>query len=245
MLKAAAMLFASMLATGMALAETARIAVATNFAAAADDLARVYSAESGHLIDVIAGATGKLYAQIRAGAPFDAFLSADRVTPARLVADGAALADTRFTYGVGRLALWSADPARDMRDPGAALAAARRVAIANPDLAPYGLAAVETLRALGLPTDLGGRVVTGENIGQAQTMVATGAADLGFVAASGLDADTGGAVWLVPGNLHSPLQQDAVILPRGATNAAALGFLDFLKSDAARIVIASAGYGVP
>lgn len=245
MFKAAVLLFASLLAPGMVWAETARIAVATNFVATAEDLARAYRDESGHQIDLIAGATGKLYAQIGAGAPFDALLSADRATPARLVDDGAALADTRFTYALGRLALWSADPARDLRDPVAALATARRVALANPDLAPYGLAAVETLRALGLPPDLDGRVVTGENIGQAQTMAATGAADLGFVAASGLGAEAGGAVWLVPDELHSPLLQDAVLLSHGATNAAARGFLTYLQGEPARRVIAQAGYGLP
>lgn len=245
MLKATALFLASLLAPGIGSAETARIAVATNFVATAEDLARAYGDESGHQIDLIAGATGKLYAQIAAGAPFDAFLSADRSTPAKLMDDGAALADTGFTYAIGRLALWSADPARDLRDPLAALATARHVALANPDLAPYGQAAVETMRALGLPPDLDGRLVIGENIGQAQTMVATGAADLGFVAASGLGAEASGNHWLVPDELHSPLEQDAVLLSHGATNAAARGFLDYLQGEPARRVIAQAGYGLP
>ena len=224
-------------------AETARIAVATNFAPTAEQLAAAYSAASGNSVEITGGATGKLYAQISAGAPFDAFLSADAATPEKLAGDGLALADSQFTYATGQLALWSADAATNLSDPGAALKAARHVAIANPDLAPYGKAAVETLAALGLPADLDRRMVTGENVGQALTMVASGAADLGFVAASALVGKTDGVAWAVPAEMHAPIRQDAILLTRGTDNAAAQGFLAYLAQPEAKAVIAAAGYG--
>lgn len=227
-----------------ATADSAILAVATNFAPTAERLAADFSASSGHGITVTGGATGKLYAQIGAGAPFDAFLSADQTTAEELVLDGLAIADSRFTYATGRLALWSADPGRDLGDPKAALLAAPHVAIANPDLAPYGKAAMEVIEKLGLAADLQDRIVTGENIGQAQSMVASGAAELGFVAAPALVGRTDGAFWLVPADRHAPLRQEAVLLTRGAGNAAAEGFLAYLAGPEARKIIAGAGYGV-
>ncbi len=226
-----------------ALAGEALVAVATNFAPTAEALARDYDAETGDSVTITSGATGKLYAQIGAGAPFDAFLSADQATVDRLVADGAALAESRLTYATGQLALWSANPAAQLDDPKAAIAAATHLAIANPDLAPYGRAAVETLSALGFPADAGGRVVMGENIGQAHSLVARGAADLGFVAASALVGKSEGRSWPVPPAMHQPIRQDGVLLAHGQDNAAARGFLAFLASDKARAAIAAAGYG--
>ena len=224
-------------------AETALIAVATNFAGAAEALAAGYAAATGHEVAFSAGATGKLYAQISAGAPFDAFLSADAAAPGRLEAEGRAVPGTRFTYALGALVLWSPDPGADLADPIAALRAARHVAIANPDLAPFGKAAVETLETLEISSEIAGRLVMGENIGQAHTLVASGAADLGFVAASSLVPESPGAAWPVPAGHHAPIRQDAVLLQHGAANAAAQGFLDYLRSDAARATIASFGYG--
>lgn len=229
---------------GAGRAETATFAVASNFAQTAETLAADYARTTGDQITITSGATGKLYAQVTAGAPFDALLSADRKTPEKLVTEGAAVAQSQFTYAIGQLVLWSADPNADLSDPKAALRAARHVAIANPDLAPYGKAAVETLAALGFSADLEGRIVTGENIGQAQAMTASRAADLGFVAASSLAGKTAGASWPVPAELHQPLAQDAVLLARGKDNRAAKGFLDFLKTPEAKAVIAAAGYGV-
>jgi molybdate transport system substrate-binding protein len=237
-----AFLAAAILASGDVDAETARIAVATNFAPTAEEIAAAYGSHSGHGIEIVAGATGKLFAQIKAGAPFDAFLSADQAAVQRLAMDGLADGSTGFTYATGQLVLWSADGATDLTDPGAALARARHVAIANPDLAPYGKAAIETLVSLGLPTDLGGRIVVAQNVGQAQALVASGAAGLGFVAASGLKGDSGGAVWQVPADLHAPILQDAILLTGGSANSAAIGFLDYLRTDAARRMIAAAGY---
>lgn len=225
-------------------ADSATLAVATNFAPTAERLAAEFASETGHQIVVTGGATGKLYAQIGAGAPFDVFLSADQKTAEQLVADGLAVADSRFTYATGRLALWSADEARDLSDPRAALRAANHVAIANPDLAPYGRAAVETIEALGLSADLQGKFVTGENIGQAQTMVASGAAELGFVAASALVGRDDGTAWPVPADSHAALRQDAVLLIHGAGNAAAEGFLAYLAGAKAQQVIVGAGYGL-
>ncbi len=237
---------ALLLATALpAAAETASLAVATNFAPAAERLAADYAALTGDQITVTGGATGKLYAQIVAGAPFDALLSADTATPARLAGDGLTAAPA-FPYAVGQLALWSADPARDLADPAAALRAATHVAIANPDLAPYGTAAVEVIARLGLTAEIAPKLVTGENIGQAQTMVASGAAEVGFVAAAALSGQNGGgASWPVPADLHAPLRQDAVLLAHGAGNRAATGFLAWLATPGARASIAAAGYGLP
>ncbi|WP_284163406.1 molybdate ABC transporter substrate-binding protein [Frigidibacter sp. SD6-1] len=226
-------------------AETALVAVATNFAPVAEALADAYSEASGDDIRITAGATGKLAAQIAAGAPFDAFLSADSATPARLAGDGLAVGGTARPYALGRLALWSADPARDLGDPAAALRAARHVAIANPDLAPYGQAAMEVLDHLGLTGEVAPKLVTGENVGQAFGMVASGAADLGFVAAAALTAETGGSVWTVPEEDHAPIVQSSVLLAHGARNRAAAGFLAYLASPTAREAIGAAGYGLP
>lgn len=225
-----------------AFAETALVAVATNFVKPAEKLAADYKTASGNEISVSGGATGKLYAQIGEGAPFDALLSADAKTPAKLVSDGNAVGEP-FTYATGTLVLWSSDAKLDLSDPKAALAAATHVTVANPDVAPYGKAAMETLDMLGAPEAVMGKIVAGENIGQTQTMVASGAATLGFVAASGLaSGEVGGVRWDVPGNMHAPIMQDAVLLKHGEANAAAKGFLDYLKSDAAKAVIKDFGY---
>jgi molybdate transport system substrate-binding protein len=228
-----------------AVADTALIAVATNFADAAGELAAAYSTASGNRITLTSGATGKIFAQITAGAPFDAFLSADAAAPEKLEAAGLGVPGSRAPYALGQLVLWTADPARDMPDLTGALKAARHIAIANPDLAPYGRAAAETLEALGLTAEVADRIVTGENIGQAFTLTGTGAADMGFVAASALIAAPGGRSLPVPADLHGPIRQDAVLLRHGEGNAAAQGFLDYIHGDAGRAIIARFGYGLP
>ncbi|MDI3336054.1 molybdate ABC transporter substrate-binding protein [Defluviimonas aestuarii] len=232
--------FALCLVTAAARAESALVAVATNFHPAAEELAEAFTAETGHDLRLTAGATGKLAAQIANGAPFDAFLSADTETPLRLAAEGHALADTGFTYATGALLLWSADPARDLSDPAAAIEAARHVAIANPALAPYGKAAMQVIEKLHISTISADKIVTGENIGQAYALAASGAADIGFIAASALPAT--GTAWPVPQNLHDPILQDAILLAHGADNQAARAFLDWLHSDPARTIIRSHGY---
>ena len=243
----APLVFALVLATGPAIADTALIAVATNFAPVATALAPGFSAATGHQIEVTSGATGKLYAQITEAAPFDVLLSADTSTPTRLGAEGLADPGSQFTYAVGQLALWSADPALIGPDGPAALQSdsLRFVAIANPDLAPYGVAAREVLQHLGLWDALQPKIVMGQNIGQTFALVDSGAADLGFVALSALTGtDVGGGQWIVPTQMHAPLQQDAILLNHGADNPAALAFLDFLKTPQAKALIAASGYAV-
>ncbi|SPH18452.1 Molybdate-binding periplasmic protein [Defluviimonas aquaemixtae] len=226
-------------------AETALIAVATNFKPVAERLADAFEEETGHEIRLSTGATGKLAAQISLGAPFDAFLAADATTPATLEEMGAAVAGTRFTYSIGRLVLWSPDPDADFSDLARFFASAKHVAIANPELAPYGKAAMECIENLGFHDLLNNKIVRGENIGQAFALVHGGAADAGFVAASSLrPKPPGGAEWPVPEELHSPIRQDAVLLASGAENAAASAFLAYLRSPGAVALIESYGYGV-
>ena len=236
---------------GSARAETALVAVATNFVPLAEEFASDYAAGSGHQIIITGGSTGKLYAQITEGAPFDVLLSADAAIPARLLAEGLAVPDSGFTYATGQLALWSADPARigadgsDAVDGVAALSDPdlRFVAIANPALAPYGVAAQETLVALGLWDSLQAKLVRGQNVGQAFALVDSGAAEVGFVALSAVLADgVGGSHWRVPADLHAPIRQDAVLLDHGSGNLAAQGFLDYLRTTQVRGSIAAAGY---
>ncbi|MGS4946117.1 molybdate ABC transporter substrate-binding protein [Meridianimarinicoccus sp. RP-17] len=229
-------------------ADTALVAVAANFAETADALLPAFRDATGHDLEITTGSTGKLYAQIKAGAPFDVLLSADAATPARLLDEGRAVAGSGFTYAVGRLTLWSADPARIGGDGRAALAdpGLRFVAIANPDLAPYGIAAREALQSLGLWEALQPKIVMGQNIGQTHAMVATGAAEIGFVALSAVlspRAETKGSHWDVPQAMYAPIRQDAVLLTAGADNAAARAFLDFLRGQEAAAVIDRFGYG--
>jgi len=232
-------------APGPARAAEALVAVAANFADVARFLAAEYRAKTGHQVVVATGSTGKLYAQIVAGAPYDVLLSADAARPARLEAEGRAVPGSRFTYASGRLALWSADPDAIGADGAATLRAGGfdRLAIANPKLAPYGLAARQVLERLDLWPALSDRLAMGQNIGQTHALVATGAARLGLVAYAQVSMGVAGSVWLVPEALHDPISQDAVLLLHGADNPAAIGFLDYLNNGAARDYIRSRGYG--
>ncbi|MEJ8567176.1 molybdate ABC transporter substrate-binding protein [Elongatibacter sediminis] len=225
------------------------VAVAANFIGAAEALQPMFERETGHRLVLITGSTGKLHAQISHGAPYEVLLSADAATPARLETEGQGVAGTRFTYALGRLALWSADPERITGDGGAVLTdpTIQHIAIANPELAPYGAAARETLRSLGLWESVQTRLVMGENVGQTQSFVATGAAEVGFVAYSAVLTDRargGGSHWEVPASLYQPIRQDAILLRRGADNPAATDFLGFLASPAAVQSIRDHGYGV-
>lgn len=236
--------------SGSVRAESALVAVASNFAEAADDIKAAFEEASGHRVTLTLGATGKIYAQIRAGAPFDAFLAADQERPRLLDSQGLARSGSRFTYAIGQLTLWSADAQRLADDPRAALSnpAVRAIAIANPDLAPYGLAAREVLQKLGLWQTLAPRIVRGENISQALALIATGNAELGFVATPLLKGrrgkSLGGSGWAVPADLHAPIRQDAVLLARAGMNPAAAGFLDFLRGPKARAIMVRLGYKV-
>jgi len=227
----------------------ASVAVAANFLPAVEALRAPFRDASGHTLRLSAGATGQLYAQIIHGAPHHVFLAADRERPRRLVLEGHAVTDSRFTYAVGALALWSADPAM-LDEPRAVLRAGRfrHLAIANPELAPYGAAARETLQSLGLWRTLQDKLVRGHNVAQAFQYVATGNAELGFVALSQvLDPRNPheGSRWVVPASLHGPICQDAVLLSRGANNPAARAFLDFLRSRDAAQILRALGYRAP
>jgi molybdate transport system substrate-binding protein len=234
---------------GIAVAGEAQLAVAANFAAPAKQLAQRFAQGSGHKLVISSGSTGKFYAQIRNGAPFDAFLSADDETPRRLEREALAVAGSGFTYALGRLALWSAREGL-VDEEGAVLRQGRfkRLAIANPKLAPYGAAAQQAMEKLGVWAMLQGKVVQGENIAQTFQFVASGNVELGFVAWSQIvegGATPRGSRWLVPPQLHAALRQDAVLLSRGAANAAAREFLAFLRGAPARELIRGFGYDLP
>lgn len=224
------------------------VAVAANFAAPMQRLAPLFEQQTGHKVVASYGSTGKFFAQIDNGAPFEVFLAADDETPARLERAGAAVAGTRFTYAVGRLVLWSRQVG--VVDGNAEVLrgdSIDRLAIADPGLSPYGAAAVQTLKSLGLFQRLRPRFVTGENISQAYQFVATGNAPLGFVALSQVQVDGRigeGSAWVVPAALHEPIRQDAVMLARGRGKPAAIALLEFLRSAPARAVIRAAGYTV-
>lgn len=225
------------------------VAVAANFATPLKALAIGFEKASGHTLQLTAGATGKLLAQIKSGAPFEVFLAADTASPERLINDGHALASSRFTYATGRLMLWSAN-AKLVDSQGAVLKTGtfKHLAIAAPKLAPYGAAAVQTLTHLGLLDALTPRLVQGESIGQTYSFVASGNAELGLVARSQV-FDQGqlrrGSGWLVPASLHTPLHQDAVLLTPGQANPAARALLSFLKTDQAQALIRRFGYETP
>jgi len=225
-------------------AADALVAVAANFAPVAVELKRQFESASAHDIQIVSGSTGKLYAQIRNGAPFDALLAADQYRPARLEEEGYAVTGSRFTYAVGRLAVWAPalGPVSEVNVT-ALLAASERIAVANPDLAPYGTAAFEVFARLGLTDRLETRLATAENVAQAYAMVASGAAQVGLVAwphvtSRGNQAES----WLVPDTWHNAILQDAVQLKSGAGNAAVLDFLDYLKSGVAAELIELRGY---
>lgn len=230
----------------LARADAVPVAVAANFSAPMRQIAAAFEQDSGHALQLSFGATGKFYAQIRNGAPFEVFLAADDSTPTRLARDGAAVAGSQFTYAIGRLVLWSATPGY-VDEQGAVLEQGgfRHLAIANPKLAPYGAAAVETLRALQRLDAIQPKFVQAENIAQAHQFVASGNAELGFVAlAQVMQAGRigAGSGWVVPAHLHAPIRQDAILLARGRDKPAALALLQYLKGARARAIIRSFGY---
>jgi molybdate transport system substrate-binding protein len=231
---------------GLAHAGDVSVAVATNFTAPMQKIATVFAQDTGHTARLSFGATSKLYAQIRNGAPFQLLLAADEATPARLEQEGLALAGSRFTYAVGRLVLWSKRPGL-VDDKGDVLRQGTfaHLAVADPRLAPYGAAAMQTLEHMGLLSRLQPRMVQGESIAQTYQFVATGNAELGFVAQSQVMPAgrlTQGSAWLVPAHLHAPIRQDALVLARGKDHPAALALAAFLQGDKARAIIRSFGY---
>jgi molybdate transport system substrate-binding protein len=249
-----------------------QVAVAANFTQPLEKIAAGFSAATGHTLKVSAGATGKFHSQIAAGAPFEVLIAADDETPKKLITDGRAVAGSSFTYAIGKLVLWSAQPGF-VDDQGEVLATGRfaHLAIANPKVAPYGAAAMQVIQARGLAEALAPKLVTGQSIGQAFQFVGSGNAELGFVALSQVIAagppqgdqrplggpspkapggpasvpgePVTGSYWRVPQNLYGEIRQDAVLLKAGEKNPAAAALLAYLKSPAAQEVIKSFGYG--
>jgi molybdate transport system substrate-binding protein len=233
-------------AANFAHADEVHIAVAANFTAPMKEIAAQFEQESGHKVLASFGSTGKFYSQIQNGAPFEILLAADDETPAKLEKEGAAAANTRFTYAVGKLVLWSAQPgAVDAKGDVLRKGAFAHLSLANPKLAPYGAAAVEVLQKLNLYSALEPKFVQGENIAQTHQFVVSGAAPLGFVAMSQVYEGgklKSGSAWVIPSGMYAPIRQDAVVLARGKGKVAVDAFLNYLKGDKAKAVIRSYGY---
>jgi molybdate transport system substrate-binding protein len=239
-------LLALLLVGRVAAAAEVQVAVASNFAAPMQKIAAGVERDTGHRALLAFGATGKLYAQIRNGAPFELFLAADASTPERLEREGASVPGSRFTYAIGRLVLWSSQ-ADYVDDRGEVLRRGdfRHLAVASPRTAPYGAAAMAVLKRMRLAESLAPRLVTGENISQAYQFVASGNAELGFVALSQVMLDgkiAAGSAWRVPAELHEPITQDAVVLAAGRDKPAARALAEYLRSDQAVAIIRAYGY---
>ena len=237
---------AATLSIGTAFADEVQVAVAANFTAPIQAIARDFEKDTGHKLVASFGATGQFYTQIKNGAPFEVFLAADDTTPAKLESENEIVKGSRFTYAVGTLALWSAKEGY-VDDKGQVLKenAYQHLSIANPKAAPYGLAATQVLDKLGLTAATQAKIVEGQSIAQAYQFVQTGNAELGFVALSQVFKDgklTSGSAWIVPADLHEPIKQDAVILNKGKDNAAAKALMEYLKGPKAAAVIKSFGY---
>ena len=222
------------------------VAVAANFTAPMQKIAAAFERDTGHKAVLAFGSTGRFYAQVRNGAPFQVLLAADDQTPGRLEKEGLAVAGSRFTYATGRLVLWSANPGvvdprgEVLRQPGT-----DKVAIADPRLAPYGAASVQAMEKLGVADQLRPRLVQGESIGQAFQFVSTGNAAMGFVALAQVVVDgriAHGSAWIVPSQLHAPIRQDAVLLKPGENQPAAAALMAYLKGGTARGIIRAHGY---
>ncbi len=247
-MKRLAALTIALLAAVAARADDVQVAVAANFTGPMQVIAALFERDTGHKARLSFGATGKFYAQIANGAPFEVLLAADDETPARLVREGHGIAGSPYTYAIGKLVLWSAKP--DLVDAQGDIlkkGGFKHLALANPKTAPYGAAAMQAMGRLGVAETLKPLFVQGENISQTQQFVSTGAADLGFVAYSQVIRNGtigNGSGWLVPENLYDPIRQDAVILARGKDKPAAAALLAFLKGDKAKEVIRSFGYGL-
>ncbi|MFK8331813.1 molybdate ABC transporter substrate-binding protein [Pseudomonas sp. BJa5] len=229
-------------------ADEVQVAVAANFTAPIQAIAKDFEKDTGHKLVAAYGATGQFYAQIKNGAPFEVFLAADDSTPAKLESEGDSVKGSRFTYAIGTLALWSAKDGY-VDDKGEVLKhnAFKHLAIANPKAAPYGLAATQVLDKLKLTDATKAKIVEGQNITQAYQFVSTGNAELGFVALSQIYKDgkiSQGSAWIVPASLHEPIKQDALILNKGKDNPAAKALVDYLKGPKAAAVIKSYGYEI-
>jgi molybdate transport system substrate-binding protein len=226
-------------------AEETQVAVAANFTEPAKEIAAAFTATTGHKATLSFGSSGQFYTQITHGAPYEVFLSADAERPTKAEQDGFAAPGTRFTYAVGKLVLYSKTPGL-VDGKGAVLKTGSfaKLAIADPAAAPYGAAAIQTMQHLGVYDAVKPKIVQGTSIAQAYQFVATGAAELGFVALSQVVGETGGSRWVVPEADHAPIDQQAVLLKTGQANPAAAAFLKFLKSPQATAIIRKYGYEV-
>ena len=227
-----------------AFAAQTMVAVAANFTDAAKEIAAAYKAKTGNEAVLSFGASGQFYTQITQGAPFEVFLSADDERPRKAIAEGYGVDGSAFTYAVGKLVLWSKQPGLVQGEATLANASFDKLSICNPVAAPYGAAAVETMKSLNLYDTLQPKLVVGANISQAFQFVQTGNAEIGFVALSQVIDDKAGSQWMVPQNLYAPIRQDAVLLKRGAGNEAAAGFLTFLRGSEATAIIRKYGYEI-
>ena len=236
-------LFAALGLTAPALAADTQVAVAANFTAPAKEIAAAFAKATGHNAVLSFGSSGAFYTQMTHGAPFEVFLSADADRPKKAEQDGLAVPHSRFTYAIGRLVLYSTSPG--LVDEGGAVlkrGGFAKIAIADPLAAPYGLAAVQVMKKLRVYPALAPKIVQGTSITQAYQFVATGAAEVGFVALSQVIDVPGGSRWVVPARLHAPIDQQAVLLRTGAANPAAAAFMKFLKSPPAIAIIKRYGY---
>jgi molybdate transport system substrate-binding protein len=232
------------LAVGRAAAAETHVAVAANFTDAAKEIATAFKQKTGDDAVLSFGSSGALYTQITQDAPFEIFLSADDERPKKAVSDGLGIADSRFTYAIGKLVLWSKTAAFVKGAETLKGGGFTKLSIADPAAAPYGTAAIETLKALKLYDSLKDKIVQGNSIAQAFQFVDTGNAELGFIALSQLAGVSAGSRWLVDQSLYTPILQDAVLLKKGASNKAATGFMAFLKGPEARTIIEKYGYAV-
>jgi len=226
--------------------QVVHVAVAANFTEAAKEIAQIFEQQEGTRAVLSFGSTGQLFTQITQDAPFEVFLAADEETPRKLVTAGLGLADSVFTYAVGKVVLFSTT--LDLTNGEAVLRAGNfeKIAIANPSTAPYGAAAMKTMKSLALTAHLAGKIVQGNNITQTFQFVETGNAELGFVALSQVLGRDPKSIWTVPQSLYSPIRQDAVLLTRGSENNAARAFISFLKSPETIKIIERYGYvGTP
>ena len=236
----------ALLGSASVLADEVQVAVAANFTAPMKLIAAEFEKDTGHKAVLSFGSTGKFYSQIINGAPFGVLFAADDETPAKLEKESAAVKGSRFTYAIGKLVLWSADPGKvDAQGEVLKKGNFKKLAIAAPKLAPYGAAAIATMTKLGLLASLEPKLVTGESIAQAFSFVSTGNAELGFVALSQVYEGgklKSGSAWIVPASLHSPIRQEAVLLTKAKDNKAAVALLAFLKTEKAKAVVRSFGY---
>lgn len=235
---------------GMVQADVVSVAVAANFSGPMKKISTEFEKTSGHKVALSFGSTGKFYAQVKAGAPFEVLLAADDEIPGKMEQEGLSVKGSRFTYAIGKLTLWSAkeaivDSSGDILKRGSF----DHIALAHPKLAPYGAASVQTLQALGVYDAIAPKLVQGENISQTYQFIATGNALLGFVALSQVIGEDGkaksGSAWIVPQKYYTPIRQDAVLLAKGKDKTAAVELLKFLKTPYAAKIIQSYGYDLP